>query len=52
MHLSRTLVKKGDRVEKGQVIGLMGCTGSCTGTHLHLSVYKNGTLMNPLLLYQ
>ena len=52
MHLSKMIVKKGDKVEKGQLIGIMGCTGSCTGTHLHLTVYKNGSLMNPLNLYR
>ena len=52
MHLSKLLVKKGDTVDKGQLIGIMGCTGSCTGTHLHLTVYKNGVMMNPLKLYQ
>lgn len=52
MHLNQRLVNVGDKVEKGQKIGIMGCTGSCTGTHLHLTVYKNGSLMNPLELYQ
>lgn len=52
MHLAKYLVKPGDKVEKGQLIGIMGCTGSCTGTHLHLTVYKNGTMMDPLKLYQ
>ncbi len=52
MHLSKLLVKKGDKVDKGQLIGIMGCTGSCTGTHLHLTVYKNGKMMNPLNLYK
>ena len=52
MHLKQRLAKVGDEVEKGQKIGIMGCTGSCTGTHLHLTVYKNGTLMNPLELYK
>ena len=52
MHLSKVGVKKGDRVEKGQVIGIMGRTGSATGIHLHLTVYKNGDLMNPLILYK
>lgn len=51
-HLKQRLVKVGDEVEKGEKIGIMGCTGSCTGTHLHLTVYKNGTLMNPLELYK
>ena len=52
MHLSKILVSPGERVEKGQLIGYMGCSGSCTGTHLHLTVYKNGNLMDPLKLYQ
>jgi len=52
MHLNSYIVNKGERVEKGQVIGIMGCTGSCTGTHLHLTIYKNGKMINPLELYQ
>ena len=52
MHLSRMTVKKGEKVEKGQLIGIIGCTGSCTGPHLHLSVYKDKKLMNPLDLYR
>ncbi len=52
LHLKTQLVKVGDEVEKGEKIGIMGCTGSCTGTHLHLTVYKNGDLINPLELYQ
>ena len=52
MHLARLNVRVGDTVEKGQLIGTMGCTGSCTGTHLHFTIYKDGNLMNPLKLYQ
>ena len=52
MHLSKVGVKKGDHVEKGQVIGIMGRTGSATGIHLHLTVHKNGELINPLTLYK
>ena len=52
MHLKSKLVKVGDEVEKGEKIAIMGCTGSCTGTHLHLTVYKDGVLMNPLELYK
>ena len=44
--------KEGQVVKKGQVIGIMGCTGSCTGTHLHLTIYKNGVMMDPLKLYK
>ena len=35
-HLSKTSVKKGDKVEEGQVIGLSGNTGNSSGPHLHL----------------
>ena len=52
MHLSKILVKKGDKVEKGQLIGYIGCSGSCTGPHLHFTVYKDNKLMNPLNLYK
>ena len=52
MHLSKTLVKVGDQVEKGQIIGIMGCTGSCTGTHLHLTIKKDGDTINPMTLYR
>lgn len=52
MHLSKIMVKEGQHVDKGQLIGIMGCSGSCTGTHLHFTIYKNGSLMDPLKLYQ
>lgn len=52
MHLSKVLVKKGDEVVKGQTIGIMGCTGSCTGTHLDFRVKKNGQYINPFSLYK
>lgn len=39
MHLSKILIKEGAEVKKGDLIGEMGCTGRCYGTHLHLGVY-------------
>jgi murein DD-endopeptidase MepM/ murein hydrolase activator NlpD len=37
-HLSKTLVKPGDKVKKNQVIGLSGNTGNSTGPHLHFEL--------------
>jgi murein DD-endopeptidase MepM/ murein hydrolase activator NlpD len=47
-HLSKIFVHVGDNVEKGQTMGMMGCTGWCTGTHLHFEVIINGSKVNPL----
>lgn len=47
-HLNRILVQPGESVAKGQTIGLIGCTGWCTGYHLHFEVIINGQKVNPL----
>jgi murein DD-endopeptidase MepM/ murein hydrolase activator NlpD len=46
-HMKSLKVKKGQIVEKGDVIGIMGSTGHSTGTHLHFEVHLNGKLKNP-----
>ena len=46
-HNSKNLVKVGDKVEKGEVIAVMGSTGRSTGTHVHFEVLKNGKPVNP-----
>lgn len=47
-HLSKISVKKGQTVQKGDSIGIMGNTGHSFGTHLHFEVHKNGSLQNPM----
>ncbi|MUT67472.1 M23 family metallopeptidase [Paenibacillus sp. NEAU-GSW1] len=47
-HLSSYSVKKGQIVEKGDKIGIMGSTGRSTGVHLHFEIHKNGVIQNPL----
>ncbi|MEO1068051.1 MAG: M23 family metallopeptidase [Cyanobacteria bacterium J06638_6] len=46
-HMSEIKVKIGDRVKRGDVLGLLGSTGRSSGPHLHYSVYRNGQAVNP-----
>ena len=46
-HLAKPLVRPGERVAEGQLIAKAGCTGSCTGVHLHFQVWVNGKLTDP-----
>jgi murein DD-endopeptidase MepM/ murein hydrolase activator NlpD len=47
-HQSRVAVACGQNVTSGDVIGYSGCTGFCTGPHVHFEVRVNGTPVDPL----
>ena len=47
-HASKALVKRGQFVERGQEIALVGSTGRSTGDHLHFEVLQDGNSVNPL----
>ena len=49
-HLSRTDVRKGQRVEQGQRIGAVGATGWATGPHLHFEFRVNGQHQDPMMI--
>ncbi|MFC1632604.1 peptidoglycan DD-metalloendopeptidase family protein [Patescibacteria group bacterium] len=47
-HLSSFRISNGQRVGRGQIVGMCGSTGWSTGTHLHFEVIVNGSTRNPL----
>jgi murein DD-endopeptidase MepM/ murein hydrolase activator NlpD len=49
-HLSDIRARVGEHVEAGTWIGTAGCTGSCTGTHLHFELRKHGVPVDPMPL--
>ena len=48
MHMTRYIVKVGDYVEAGEIIGYVGSTGRSTGNHLHFGLKYNGSYVDPL----
>lgn len=51
MHNSKILVRKGDKVKKGQVIALSGSTGRVTGPHIHYELLVKGRAVDPMKAY-
>jgi murein DD-endopeptidase MepM/ murein hydrolase activator NlpD len=50
LHLSEIKVKEGERVRRGQELGLSGASGRATGPHLHVAVRWQGVYLNPATL--
>lgn len=46
-HLASYRVHPGQEVSRGEQLGVAGCTGYCTGTHLHFEVRQNGVAVDP-----
>ncbi len=50
-HLKSIDVKQGDKVTKGQIIGIVGNTGTSTAPHLHYEIIENGKKVDPLKFF-
>lgn len=50
-HLSAFKIKQGQKIKRGELIGLVGSTGKSTGPHLHYEVIRNGEKVNPIGYY-
>ena len=50
-HLSSIIVRKGERVSAGIIVGVTGNTGRSTGSNLHLTCKKDGKSINPAILF-
>jgi murein DD-endopeptidase MepM/ murein hydrolase activator NlpD len=50
-HLSKKLVKPGQKVKRGELIGYVGNTGLSVGSHLHYEVWRNGIPVNPVYFF-
>ncbi len=49
-HLSKIVVKEGQKVNRGDVIGFSGQSGLATGPHLHFELFRNGVAIDPELM--
>ena len=46
-HLSKSFVRQGQKIKRGDIIALSGNTGVSTGPHMHYEVHKNNVIVNP-----
>ena len=51
-HLATASVVPGQWLDAGDAVGIAGCTGSCTGTHLHLELRENGEPIDPFPFFE
>lgn len=50
-HLQEILVKRGQQLVRGEVVGTLGSTGRSTGPHVHYEIRKNGRAVNPMYFF-
>jgi murein DD-endopeptidase MepM/ murein hydrolase activator NlpD len=50
-HMSKYIVRKGQKVKRGEIIGYVGNTGTSVAPHLHYEVHKNKRKINPVNFY-
>jgi murein DD-endopeptidase MepM/ murein hydrolase activator NlpD len=50
-HMLRIKARRGTRVKRGEIIGLVGNTGKSTGPHCHYEVHKNGQKLDPVYFF-
>lgn len=51
-HMQKYIVKRGQKVKRGEIIGYVGNTGTSVAPHLHYEVHKNGRKINPVNFFQ
>jgi len=50
-HLQDIMVRRGQKLKRGEVLGTLGSTGRSTGPHLHYEVHRNGRTVNPMYFF-